>query len=41
MARNGVEFGIRISGLPDQWFTAPSPYVDGLYFPGFGPGRWP
>ncbi|MFR0873745.1 MAG: DUF1116 domain-containing protein [Bilophila wadsworthia] len=37
MARNGVEFGIRISGLPDQWFTAPSPYVDGLYFPGFGP----
>ncbi len=37
MARNGVEFGIRISGLPGQWFTAPSPYVDGLYFPGFGP----
>ena len=37
MARNGVEFGIRISGLPDQWFVAESPYVNGLYFPGFGP----
>ena len=37
MARNGVEFGIRISALPDQWFVAESPYVKGLYFPGFGP----
>ena len=37
MARNGVEFGIRISGLPDKWFVAQSPYVNGLYFPGFGP----
>lgn len=34
MARNGVEFGIRISGL-DRWFTAPSPLVDGLFFPGY------
>ncbi|MBT9776771.1 DUF1116 domain-containing protein [Clostridium sp. MCC353] len=35
IARNGVEIGIRISGLPGQWFTAPSPVVDGLYFPGY------
>jgi hypothetical protein len=35
MARNGVEFGIRLSGLGDRWFTAPAPVVDGLYFPGF------
>ncbi|MBT3307828.1 MAG: DUF1116 domain-containing protein, partial [Alphaproteobacteria bacterium] len=35
MARNGTEFGIRVSGLGDQWFTAPSPIVDGLYFPGY------
>jgi len=36
MARNGVDFGIRISGL-DQWFTAPAAVIDGLFFPGFGP----
>jgi hypothetical protein len=36
MARNGTEFGIRVSGLGDQWFTAPSPRIDGLYLPGFG-----
>jgi hypothetical protein len=35
MARNGVEFGIRISGTGDRWFTAPAPVVDGLYFPGY------
>lgn len=35
MARNGVEFGVRISGL-DTWFTAPAPFVDGLFFPGYG-----
>ncbi len=35
MARNGTEFGIRVSGLGEEWFTAPSPRVDGLYFPGF------
>lgn len=37
MSRNGVDFGIRVSGLGDKWFTAPSPKVDGVYFPGFGP----
>jgi hypothetical protein len=35
MARNGTEFGIRVSGLGDEWFTAPSPRVDGLYIPGY------
>ncbi len=35
MCRNGIEFGIRVSGLGDEWFTAPSPKVDGLYLPGF------
>ncbi|HWK25283.1 MAG TPA: DUF1116 domain-containing protein [Solirubrobacter sp.] len=37
MARNGVEFGIRVSGAGDAWFTAPATVPDGLYFPGFGP----
>jgi hypothetical protein len=36
MARNGVDFGIRLSGTGDDWFTAPAPKVDGLYFPGYG-----
>ena len=35
MARNGVDFGIRVSGLGKRWFTAPAPVVDGLYFSGF------
>ncbi|MEP0806854.1 MAG: DUF1116 domain-containing protein [Chloroflexota bacterium] len=35
MARNGVEFGIRMSGTGDAWFTAPAPTVAGLFFPGF------
>lgn len=35
MARNGVEFGIRVAGLGERWFTAPASVVDGLYFPGF------
>ena len=35
MARNGVEIGIRVSGLGDQWFTAPAAEVQGLYFAGF------
>jgi hypothetical protein len=37
MARNGVEFGIRVSGCRDRWFVAPAPVPDGLYFPGYGP----
>lgn len=35
MARNGTDFGIRVSGLGDQWFAAPASRVDGLYLPGF------
>ncbi len=35
MARNGVNFGIRLSGTGDQWFQAPANPVDGLYFPGY------
>lgn len=35
MARNGTDFGIRVCGLGSRWFTAPSPKVKGLYFPGF------
>jgi hypothetical protein len=37
MSRNGVEFGIRLSGTGDAWFTAPVGVPDGLYFPGYGP----
>lgn len=37
MARNGTEFGIKLSGLPGRWFTGPSGVVEGLYLPGFGP----
>jgi len=35
MARNGTDFGIRVSGLGDRWFTAPVAIPKGLYFPGF------
>lgn len=35
MARNGTNFGIRVSGLGDQWFTAPAQVPAGLFFPGF------
>lgn len=35
MARNGTEFGIRVAGLGDRWFTAPVLLPDGLYFPGY------
>ncbi|MEW6717291.1 MAG: DUF1116 domain-containing protein [Chloroflexota bacterium] len=35
MARNGTDFGIRVSGIGDRWFTAPVTVPKGLYFPGF------
>jgi hypothetical protein len=35
MARNGTDFGIRVSGLGNRWFTAPAEIIDGLFFPGF------
>ncbi|MBU0928119.1 MAG: DUF1116 domain-containing protein [Spirochaetes bacterium] len=37
MARNGTEFGIKLSGLPGRWFTGPAGVIDGLYLPGYGP----
>ncbi len=33
MARNGTDFGIRLSCMPEHWFTAPAGKVQGLYFP--------
>ena len=36
MSRNGTDFGIRVSGLGNRWFTAPVLMPQGLYFPGFG-----
>jgi hypothetical protein len=35
MARNGTDFGIRVAGRGDEWFTAPVEMPQGLYFPGF------
>jgi hypothetical protein len=35
MSRNGVDFGLRLSGTGSEWFTAPAPVPDGLYFPGY------
>lgn len=35
MSRNGVQFGIRVSGLGDMWFTGPAQRIRGLYFPGY------
>ncbi|MEM7347625.1 MAG: DUF1116 domain-containing protein [Chloroflexota bacterium] len=35
MARNGTDFGIRVSGIGDQWFTGPVAQPKGLYFPGY------
>ena len=35
MHSNGTEFGIRVAGLGDQWFTGPAEIIDGLYFPGY------
>jgi hypothetical protein len=35
MARNGTDFGIRVSGLGDRWFTAPAEVPQGLWFPGY------
>ena len=37
MARNGTDFGIRVSGLGERWLVAPVETPVGLYFPGFGP----
>jgi hypothetical protein len=35
LTRNGTDFGIRVSGLPGKWFTAPAEVPKILFFPGF------
>ena len=35
MCRNGVDFGIRIAGMGDEWFTGPVNTPKGLYFTGY------
>lgn len=35
MTRNGKMFGVRVSGLGDQWFTAPVNTPVGLFFTGY------
>jgi len=35
MARNGTDFGIRVSGLDDRWYVGPAQPVKGLYFSGY------
>lgn len=37
MARNGVDFGIRVSGTGGQWFTGPAQEVIGPMFAGYTP----
>jgi hypothetical protein len=35
MSRNGVDFGVRLGGTGDRWFTAPVNTPQGLYFGGY------
>lgn len=35
MCRNGTDFGIKVSGLGDEWFVCPAAIPDVLLFPGF------
>lgn len=35
MSRNGTEFGVRVSGTGQAWFTGPANIVEGLLFPGY------
>ena len=37
MARNGTDFGIKVSGLGSQWFMGHANMIEGIYFPGYGP----
>jgi|TARA_B100000315_G_scaffold210340_1_gene206529 hypothetical protein len=37
LARNGVEVGVRVSGLGDEWFVGPAQVIDGAFGPGYGP----
>ena len=35
MTRNGVDFGIKVSGLGDKWFLGPAEKIRGFMFPGY------
>ncbi|MFC2104321.1 DUF1116 domain-containing protein [Bacteroidota bacterium] len=35
LSRNGTDFGIRLSGTGDKWFTGAALLPDALFFPGF------
>jgi hypothetical protein len=35
MSRNGTDFGIRVAGQGEKWFTAPVEMPQGLFFPGY------
>jgi uncharacterized protein DUF1116 len=35
MCRNGTDFGVRVSGTGDRWYTAPVEMPVGLFFPGY------
>jgi hypothetical protein len=35
LTRNGTDAGIWVSGLENEWFTAPAPVPKGVWFPGF------
>ena len=37
MARNGTDFGIRVSGTGEQWFTGPANTPEGLFLGSYGP----
>jgi hypothetical protein len=37
MARNGTDFGIRVSGTGEQWFTGPANTPQGLFLGSYGP----
>jgi hypothetical protein len=35
LTRNGTDAAISVSGLNDEWFTAPAPVPKGVWFPGY------
>jgi len=37
MARNGTDFGIRVSGTGEEWFTGPANTPEGLFLGDYGP----
>ena len=37
MARNGTDFGIRVSGTGEEWFTGPANTPEGLFLGAYGP----